>query len=83
MKTPGIALTAALGFFIFWGASPSPAQRYQPEKWEECADSELAAAFEKLTGQKAWKVKWQTGSHEADPAKPPENRSRFAFGPAN
>jgi hypothetical protein len=83
VKTPGLALTAALGFFVFWAAAPAHAQRYQPEKWEECSDPKLVAAFEKLTGQKPWKLLRQPVSMSKDPAREPEiiNKAAWVLGP--
>jgi hypothetical protein len=65
LKAPGIALTAALGFFIFWGALSARAQPDELPKWEKVANPALVAAFEKSRGGKPWKFQFAKSDEAA------------------
>lgn len=70
MTVPRLAAFWVLGVCLFASSFSAQAQKYPVPQWEPCSDRALADAFEKSTGQKAWKVRWQTGAFQKFEAAP-------------
>jgi hypothetical protein len=67
---PRLAAYWVLGLCLFLSPLSAQAQKYSVPKWEPCSDQALADAFEKSTGQKAWKVLWQKVAYQKSEAEP-------------
>lgn len=70
MTAPSLAAYWVLGVCLFGSPFSAQSQKYPVPQWEPCSDGALADAFEKSTGQKAWKVLWQDGAFQKSESDP-------------